>query len=81
MSQLGRVISSASEVNYRDFHIVEKQSRIDVLVNSESEFLAKRIFNEVSEKPVGFWGMLGRLGIFLLNQLLSNSISYEVSTR
>lgn len=78
---MGQDISKVSEVNYRDFHIVEKKMKIDVQVNSDSEFLARRIFNEVNYKPVGFWEAMRRLGISILNLFLQSRIEYEVSTR
>jgi len=55
--------------------------KIDVQVNSDSEFLARRIFNEVNYKPVGFWEAMRRLGISILNLFLQSRIEYEVSTR
>ena len=81
LSQFHSAMSSISEVNYRDFHIVEEKSRMDVQVNSESEFLAKRIFDETSYQPVGTWEMIKRVFISFLNIFLQGKISYEVATR
>ena len=77
---MGKTLSRSSEVNYRDFHIVEEAYRMDVQVTSDSDFLAKRIFDETSYRPVGAWEAVKRILLTIFG-LFFKGISYEVATR
>lgn len=78
---MGKTLSSISEVNYRDFHILEEGYRMDVQVTSDSDFLAKRIFDETSYRPVGAWEAVKRILLSILGLFVRGGISYEVATR
>ena len=80
------MLSRFSEVNYvlstqRDFHLQEERNALEIQVNGSTDFLARNIFSETTQKKMGFWGILKRILVAIANLLLHTTIEYEVGQR